>query len=200
MAWEGEARGVGVSFLRKRMDNELQSAEELFGVTRDLPPERRSAFLDKACKGIPEVRQLVEEMLKRDERLKSYLPHGSAEDGAGLDTSQGGGATTVVDSTATMGDLTGTKLGRYAIVERLGFGGMGVVYRARDEKLERFVAIKILAPGLLQGEETRKRFRREARAASALNHPNICTIYEIGKHAEQSFIAMEFLDGLTLMQ
>ena len=79
------------------MDNELQSAEELFGATRDLSPERRSAFLDKACGGMPEVRRLVEEMLKRDERLKSYLPHssGEAQDG--------------VDSTATMGDLTGKR-------------------------------------------------------------------------------------------
>ncbi|MEI9978984.1 MAG: protein kinase [Edaphobacter sp.] len=168
------------------MENKPQSVEELFGATLDLPPERRSAFLDKACGGMPEVRRLVEEMLERDERLKSYLPHSS------------GAAKTAVDATATMGDLTGAKLGRYVIVERLGFGGMGVVYRARDEKLERFVAIKILAPGLLMGEESRRRFRREALALAKLNHAHIAAVYDVGEQDGIDYLVMECVPGESL--
>jgi eukaryotic-like serine/threonine-protein kinase len=168
-----------------------QSAEQLFGEALELQPERRAAFLDQACRGAPELRRLVEELLRDNQLAASFL----AEP---ILTPDGGAAVSATQSAASLHLSAGTKLGRYSIVEPLGAGGMGVVYRARDEKLERVVALKLLAPGMFTGDEARRRVHKEALALAKLSHAHIAAVYDFGEQDGIDYIVMECVPGESL--
>jgi Tol biopolymer transport system component len=171
------------------MRKQDESAERLFGEALDLPRAERRAFLDATCRGKPELRRAVEELLAENDRLSGFLsasPYGPSEGKGG----------TGADTVHTL--APGVRLGRYIIVEPLGSGGMGVVYRGRDEKLERVVAIKLLAPGVLSGEDARRHFRREALALAKLNHPRIAAVYDVGEQDGTDYIVMELVEGDSL--
>jgi serine/threonine protein kinase len=172
------------------MNSQERSAERLFGAALDLPPEHRSAFLDQACRENPELRRLVDELLLKNEPLDSFLVDPPLQPDGRLPMA----ATSPISCNLT----TGTRLGRYTIVEPLGSGGMGIVYRARDEKLERAVAIKILAPGLLTGEDARHRFHKEALALAKLSSTRIAAVYDVGEQDGIDYIVMECVPGESL--
>jgi predicted ATPase len=170
-----------------------QSVEQLFGAALDLPPERRAAFLDQSCRDAPERRRVVEELLLENDRLGSYL----AEP---LFIPNGESSSTDINFPILHNLEAGTKLGRYRIIEAIGSGGMGVVYRARDVSLNRSVALKVLSAEVSADSDRLRRFEREALSASALNHPNIVTIYERGEEGPNHYIAMELVQGKTLRE
>ena len=171
------------------MANKEQSAEEIFGAALDLPPEQRSAYLVRACRGSSELRNLVEELLIDYQRVGSFLEDPLLAGNGARPPSQ-----TVSGQILTAGH----KLGRYTVIEPIGSGGMGAVYRARDEKLERIVAIKILFPGLVTGEEAHRRFRKEALALAKLSHPHIAAVYDVGEQDGVDYLVMECVPGQTL--
>ncbi|HMF75786.1 MAG TPA: serine/threonine-protein kinase [Bryobacteraceae bacterium] len=153
----------------------------------DIEPGARRAFLDAACHGEPELKHLVEQLLMEEERAGSFLKKPLVD----FSTKAGSHAHTV--------PLTpGTRLGPYEILAPIGAGGMGEVYRARDTRLGRDVAVKILPTHLSSDPDRHERFLREAKCVSALHHPNICVVYDIGSQDGIDYMVMEYIAGQTL--
>lgn len=179
--------------------DENGEVRRLFAEAMELDPEERSAWLAEACSD-PELRREVESLVEAAEVRGREVDEALAglpdiADLVGIPGSQAGTAPEGRD------DLVGREIGHYRIMEPLGHGGMGVVYRARDLRLERTVALKFLPPESMRDPESRTRFLHEAQAASALDHPAICTVHEIGESEEgHPFIVMAYVEGETLQE
>jgi serine/threonine protein kinase/Tfp pilus assembly protein PilF len=159
---------------------------DLFQSAVERAPEERAAFLDESCYGDEGMRREVESLLTSHERAENFIEVPAFEVAPELVTNDNAGA------------LIGKLIGHYRIESLIGVGGMGEVYLARDERLGRKAALKLLPDNLTIDEAQLSRFKNEARSASALNHPNILTVYEISAEGDRQFIATEFIEGVTL--
>ena len=184
--------GEGVALSGAERGRNLMKAErwekviDLFQSALERAPEERAAFLDEACHDDEGMRREVESLLTSHERAENFIEVPAFEVAPELVTNDSADA------------LVGKLIGHYRIESLIGVGGMGEVYLARDERLGRKAALKLLPDSLTTDETQLSRFKNEARTASALNHPNILTVYEIGAEGNVQFIATEFIEGVTL--
>ncbi|MCG2591095.1 serine/threonine protein kinase, partial [Rhodohalobacter sulfatireducens] len=158
-----------------------------------LPPEDRAAFIDNQCGEDEALRNEIQSLLKHGDKALSFMGH--FEDNV-VAPSIDNLARDQVEEDHRIDAL----FGHYHITDILGRGGMGIVYKAKDTNLDRTVALKFLPSHLTRSDKDKQRFIREAKAAAALNHPNICTIHSVEEHENQHFIVMEYIDGQTLRQ
>ena len=175
-----------------RDDAGTLAVEQIYHSALEREPVRRATFLDEACGGDDSLRQEVESLLTQEGATGSFL------EAPALEVAARGLAQEQARSEGDGGGMVGKTISRYRVLAKLGAGGMGEVYRAHDERLQRDVALKVLPAHILADETARKRFRKEALALSKLNHPNIATVYDFDTQDGVDFLAMEYVAGATL--